>query len=413
MFNFLSGPESMKGKNENINYRYKGFSAEDLLLDDYFIDSMTNPTVESDAFWKKVVRDGILSSTDYQQACYLFDSIQVQPEAISGEEIDLLWENIRRTNHTLKHQKKKKRSYFFFWVISSVASFFLLLYAYRELVSPTSEMDISSAIEHVVASTGAATDVQLILADNELITFDEKEVDITYDNENIAVNDTKLKKQTHDDKRVVYNQLIVPKGKRSTLTFEDGSKIWVNAGTRVVYPVAFADSEREIYIDGEAFLDITHNENRPFIVKSKDFQVEVLGTSFNFMAYESDNVHHVVLVSGTVKVKSESAREAMLSPNEMFLYENNTSSIQKVNVDDYISWKTGMYQYKSERLDVIMKRLSRYYGEEIDCKPEVAHLKCSGKLDLKDDLNIVLKGISQTAPINYKKENERYMIVNK
>lgn len=404
----------MKRKNENINYdRYKGFSAEDLLLDDYFIDSMTNPTVESDTFWKKVVHDGILSYADYQQACYLFDSIQVQPDAISGEEINHLWENIHHANHTLKLAKKKKRNYFLFWTIGSVASFFLLFFAYIELTSSTSEPDISSAIEQVVAPTGPVTDVQLILANNELITFDEKEVDITYDDENIAVNDTKLKNQTQTNESVVYNQLIVPKGKRSTLTFGDGSKIWINAGTRVVYPVAFAGSEREIYVDGEVFLDISRDENRPFIVKSKEFQVEVLGTSFNFMAYESDDVHHVVLVSGTVKVRSESTQEAVLSPSDMFLYENSNSSVQKVNVNDYISWKTGMYQYKSERLDVIMKRLSRYYGEEIACEPEVAHLKCTGKLDLKDDLNVVLKGITQTAPINYKKENERYVIVNK
>jgi len=401
----------MKEKNEYINYdKYKGFSAEDLLLDEYFVQSMMSPTIESEAFWKKAVQKSVLSSADYQLACYLFDSLQVQSEAISNEEINFLWNNIRNTTN---HLKRKKRNYLFFGAIGTVASF-LLLFAYIGLNTSSEEVNIDFSIEKVIAPTGTITDIQLILSDNESLTLEGKEAEITYNNENIAINnDTKLKKQARANESIVYNQLIVPKGKRSTLTFEDGSKIWVNAGSRVVYPVVFADSEREVYIDGEVFFDISHDENRPFIIKSKEVQIEVLGTSFNFMAYESDKTNRIVLVDGSIKVKSESIQETILSPNEMYLYENNRSSIQKVNVDDYISWKTGMYQYKSERLDLIMKRLSRYYGEEIECKKEIAHLKCTGKLDLKDDLRAVLKGISQTAPINYKEENGKYLIVNK
>lgn len=399
---------------ENKYNRYKGYTSEDLLLDEYFIQSMTNPTKESDAFWRKATQDGVLSSADYQLACYLFDSMQVQSESISNEEIDHVWDNIHTTNNHLKQIRRKKRNYFFFGAIGSVASL-LLLFAYIELTTTPAKTDTDFSIENVIAPTEAITDIQLILSDNEAIALDGKEAEITYGNENIAINnDTKLKKQTHTNESIIYNQLIVPKGKRSTLIFEDGSKIWVNAGTRIVYPVVFANSEREIFVDGEIFLDVSYDTDRPFIVKSKDFNVEVLGTSFNFMAYESDNTHHVVLVSGTVNIKSNhDDTKAMLSPNEMFLLENNTTHIQKVNVNEYISWKTGMYQYQSERLDVIMKRLSRYYGEEITCKPEVAHLKCSGKLDLKDDLNIVLKGISQTAPVKYQVKDGIYMIVNK
>jgi ferric-dicitrate binding protein FerR (iron transport regulator) len=125
------------------------------------------------------------------------------------------------------------------------------------------------------------------------------------------------------------------------------------------------------------------------------------------MAYENDTNQHIVLISGSVRVHSGDNAETVLSPNEMYISENGNSHVEKVNVEYFTSWKTGMYQYKSERLEVIMKRLSRYYGKDISCMPEVAHLKCSGKLDLKDDLNSVLRGISHTAPVNYQFDNDR------
>lgn len=396
---------------KNIVYnKYKDYSVEELIQDEYFIRSMTNPTQESDAFWKKAVKERIISPENYQLACHIFDTLQVHSESISNAEISSLWNDIKTVNNN--NGKQEKDNHLFLWTISSVAFLTLLFVITIKFISDISQKDESALIENAAKPIEQIDDIQLILADNEAIALDGEEADIKYNGENIAINNNGRKlNKTHKPESTVYNQLVVPKGKRSTLTLEDGSKVWINAGTRVVYPVVFAANEREIYVDGEVFLDVSHEEGRPFIVKSQDFNVEVLGTSFNFMAYESDNTHHIVLVSGSVKVKSKNDMETMLSPNEMFLYENNTSHIQKVNVNDYISWKTGMYQYQSERLDIIMKRLSRYYGEEIDCRPEVAHLRCSGKLDLKDNLDTVLKGISQTAPVSYQIENGVYMII--
>ena len=100
-----------------------------------------------------------------------------------------------------------------------------------------------------------------------------------------------------------------------------------------------------------------------------------------------------------------------LEPNRMFSYNQGECDIKEVNVNDYILWKDGLYTYRSEHLSVILDRLSRYYGKKISYKSDVADLKCSGKLDMQEDLEVVLDGLSQTAPILYKKIDEEYIVV--
>ena len=214
------------------------------------------------------------------------------------------------------------------------------------------------------------------------------------------------------DKNTIYNQLIVPLGKRSMLTFAEGTKIWVNAGTRVVYPATFDNVKREIFVDGEVFLDVMPDKECPFIVKTKQHRIEVLGTSFNITAYEKDTIHNVVLVSGAVKISSPEDETTFLSPSQLFTYANGAATVKTVDVDTYISWKSGVYQYNSERLGVLLQRLSRYYGIEIYCMEPVSQLKCSGKLDLKDDLQQILHGIARMAPISIKYEmvGEKYVV---
>lgn len=401
-------------------HKYKNYSAEDLLQDDYFILSGTNPTEESDGFWEEVLRTGNVSRENYDLACFLLCSLQIKPERLFPDEADRLWENIRHTCAQVRQRKKsRRRKLLFLWLPGSVASVILALFLYGRHteagVATPADDSIRSAVETVKAPDEPADEIRLILTNEEVVAVDGAEADIVHDGEGIAINsnDRKRIKKPAETGRTVYNQLIVPNGKRSMLALEDGSRMWINAGTRVVYPASFAADRREIYIDGEAYLEIARDETRPFTVKSENFSIDILGTSFNIMAYRNDDSHHVVLVSGSVTVRRTDSAGTVLSPDEMYVSENGNARVETVNVEYFTSWKTGMYQYRSERLDVILKRLSRYYGKSIVCMPEVAHLKCSGKLDLKDDLNSVLKGIAHTAPVKYLQHDDNYTVTNK
>ena len=201
----------------------------------------------------------------------------------------------------------------------------------------------------------------------------------------------------------------MPKGKHSTLLLSDGTKLWVNAGAHVIFPVSFKGDKREIYVDGEVFLDVTRNEGNPFVVKTDRMAVEVLGTSFNVKSYAHEEADDVVLVTGSVHVRTETGRKAELIPNQRFRCTSaGDMDIQTVDVYDYISWKDGLLQYKKERLSVILQRLSDYYGKPIQWEPELERLTCSGKLDLKDDMEKVLSGLTRMIPVKFVKQDDCY-----
>lgn len=141
--------------------------------------------------------------------------------------------------------------------------------------------------------------------------------------------------------------------------------------------------------------------SRPFIVKSAKLDVKVLGTKFNVSAYETDLQQRVVLVSGSVKIlpKDRKLKETLLVPSQMYTVSDGKSDVQHTNVNQHISWIEGFYSFESLKLGDILNRLSRYYQQEIHFDKHVAELKCTGKLDMKEDLKEVLNGLTYTVPV--------------
>lgn len=207
--------------------------------------------------------------------------------------------------------------------------------------------------------------------------------------------------------------MIVPSAKRSFLELADGSKIWVNANTRVVYPVTFDDKMREIYVDGEIYIEVSPEEKRPFIVKSKKMDIRVLGTKFNVSTYESNEGVSVVLVSGKVNVRTDNRVESLLTPSDRLSYEKGTTDIKKVNVENYISWKEGYYTFDNECFSVVLDKLSDYYGKKIRYNDKVRALRCSGSLNLDEDMVKVLTGLESTMPVTFTIEREYILVIVK
>ena len=294
-----------------------------------------------------------------------------------------------------------------------VASFALI--AWITTIIPDQSED-TSPLFTAGAPQEAGTDIQLYLGGNHPVSLGGREAKIVYSEESITLNDNDivLKKELPATKKPVFHQLLVPYGKRSALTLPEGSRIWVNAGTRVIYPADFDRKKREIYVDGEIYIEVSPDRKRPFIVKTTEMDVEVVGTAFNLTAYRKNNAQHIVLVAGSVKVHNpHQEKETILSPNEMYSLSNGISRIQTVEVENYISWKYGLYYYNSEPLGMIMEHLSHYYDCSIVCSPKASQMKFSGKLDLKDKLDTILEGISQIAPITYQYNQGVYTITNK
>lgn len=397
------------------------YTIDELLLNDYFISSILHPTLESQEFWKDQIEAGTVSADDFEKAALFTKAVQSRKNKLFRKEKELLWEKIEIGNKaTLKNRIRT----LYIMCISAAACVLLLLGVSGYLYNGSKQDILFDPIAQLKNATIApGSDIRLMLSESDQVTFEENNTEVKYsDKGEVKVNSrtvvkekasnriaAKKEKSGKEETAVQYNQLIVPKGKHATLLLSDGTKLWVNAGSRVIFPITFAESKREIYVDGEIYLEVTRNESSPFIVKTDRMLVNVLGTSFNIKSYGYEDTDDVVLVTGLVHVKTTKGKEIGLSPNQRFSCTNDgATSVDIVDVYDHICWKDGLLRYKSESLSTILERLSAYYGKEIQWDSDVAKLKCSGKLDLKEDMEKVLSGLTRMIPVKYAKQDGCY-----
>ena len=320
-----------------------------------------------------------------------------------------------------RQNKKHNRRYIrlLIWSGSIAASICLFIIAGQHLFSPpqpVATIDYFSIMQSFSTEDDDSDNVQLVLPNNQIIAIEGHEAQLQYEEEgwvNINKNE-KLAIVEHKEKeKAVYNQLIVPAGKRSMLTFNDGTRVWVNAGSKLVYPSCFEKNKREIFVEGEIYLDVSSNPEKPFIVRTNTFEVKVLGTQFNVSAYTDQSDMQVVLVSGAVEIRKNGISKEILKPNQIFSYNESRQdySVSTIDVSDYIAWKEGYYPFNRQDLAAILAKLSKYYTVQFKWSEKIKELSCSGKLDLKENVQEVLSTLEKTAPIEIKKISEREYIV--
>ena len=273
-----------------------------------------------------------------------------------------------------------------------------------------------SEIEMVVKSLGDKSDsenVQLILSNKQSIKISEEDASISYSKagEEVKIGSSEFYKQNTTKKGdLVYNTLIVPYGKRSDLTLSDGTKVWLNSGSKLIFPSAFKTDKRQVYLEGEAIFEVVHNQKMPFLVNSKDHQIEVLGTVFNVTNYKNDGVITTVLQSGSVKINYQNGQffktneSQLLKPNQRAAFDKQSGSIKtrNVEIEPYFSWRNGIFIFENDDLKSIMKKISRYYNVEIEIKNmDLANDTFSGYLDVKDDIENVMETIKETSGFSY------------
>ncbi|MEA5128159.1 MAG: FecR domain-containing protein [Proteiniphilum sp.] len=386
--------------------KYQGYKAIDFLKDDDFLRWNLFQLEEDNAYWTKVMVEGPELKSLIEDAIELYKTqVRLNDYSLTSEQADVYHDVFQ---HRVAQQRKRKT--LFYW-LSGAASVLLLL-AIHQIYKPNNQdpglLDFVNANSLSVDSD--SKDIQLYVSSDRLITIEEKEADIAYNTDSIQVTGKSLAEVNATE----YSQLVVPKGKRSRLTLSDGTTLHVNSGTKVVYPNRFVGDTREIYVNGEVFLDVTHNEKQPFIVRTSEIAVRVLGTKFNVQAYEEDAGTQVVLASGAVQITSnENAKKIDLIPSQMYDYKAGQASVTRVDVDKYISWVQGILYAEDERMDVLMTKLSRYYGKEILFDEGLVNQKCTGKVDLKNDLGEVLNGLTFSFRIKVEQENGTYRVSTK
>jgi len=264
----------------------------------------------------------------------------------------------------------------------------------------------------------------LMLANGKKIEVEKAQSNIAVlDNKDVQIdNDTVYNIQAATpvpDKQLVFNELVIPYGKKTTLTLSDGTKVWLNAGTRFAFPQEFRGKKRRVFIDGEGYFEVSKNEKMPFVVSSKNMNVEVLGTKFNMNAYSVDDICETVLLEGKVNVWNADkllSEKVEMVPNQKASFRIGDKQMlveHEPHTENYIAWIDGWYKFKNEDLRQVFLKLGRYYNITFvydDAKIGKA-LPVSGKLDLKETPEEVMKTLSMVAEFSYE-INENKVIVN-
>ena len=259
--------------------------------------------------------------------------------------------------------------------IAAAACVMLAVVGYYRL-QPSTVPDIEMFIRQADTPVFTQKEVQLVLSEQKTLLLETQKSTIRYDSTAIRINNAE--KTIPKKEAATFNQLVVPYGKQTTLTLADGTRVWINAGSRLVYPVVFA-------------------------VHTGKMDVCVLGTKFYISSYGRDRTQEVVLLSGSVSVApaGRSDRGIRIVPGQQAILDTSESlEVREVEAESYISWIHGYLPFDNDPLSNILERLSRYYNCRIECTPEAEALTLSGKLELKDDPAEVLKILSATAPIN-------------
>lgn len=396
------------------NTDYKNYKADRLLNDEYFLESEQHPTPESIAFWEKLSAQDEQLSQEIATARRLLHGIRNIPAPrLPQAEVDRMWKQINARNRREMEKSKRKRFFLYPALAAACILVFIVGGWYLRHTHQTLEEPGLPDIAAVGCPEAPTDDIRLILSEKKQITIQGKEGQLQYNQQGkINVNSRTIDLVAEEmEKKETYNQLIVPAGKRSSITFSDGTRLWLSANSRVVYPVKFTEQKREIYVEGEAFLDVHHDTEHPFIVKTDRMAIQVLGTTFNVCAYKQEDTHTVVLVTGSVEVKTNKNESQLLTPHNLLAYnEREGFSTKPVDVQEYIAWKDGFYLFHRENLETIAGKLGKYYGRTIRVDEALKDITCSGKLDLKDELDEVLRTLIQTVPAQLTKSNENIYI---
>jgi transmembrane sensor len=385
--------------NSTSNFDYKDF-----LVDRKFIEWRLFRTDTYDAYWESYIENNPQCREALQMAIEKFSHVRINDHKLSDYQKEELLSKIMQQSSLL--QTKRRSIHIYQWAAACVLVLFVSV-SVRMFVDRTRN---ASMHETIIGQTLPLKDIRLVSGSKVVTIAQNSELQMS-DSGTASV--TQASQQTTSpialDKEEM-NKLIVPSGKRSTLVLSDGTKIWVNSGTQLEFPTHFKKDSRNISVEGEIYIEVAKNKEMPFYVHTGQFTVRVYGTSFNVSSYADSEEKSVVLVEGSVEVQTPT-RIQHISPGEIFALKGDNIQYGKVDVDDYIGWKNGVFHFNRSTFAEILKKVGRYYNVDFtESNSTLMNRTCTGQLYLSEDLDQVMDIITAMSNTTYKKSGSKIYI---
>ena len=272
-----------------------------------------------------------------------------------------------------------------------------------------------SRVEPITVKAGKSQAV-LVLSSGERQVLDlgERNIEdggmrISADSGRISYNGKSRLGEVQD----AFHILEVPRGGEYFMILEDGTKVWLNAATRLKYPVAFVGGIRKVLLEGEAYFEVAHDTTRPFVVETEQAKVKVLGTSFDVSAYEEEGKTWTTLEEGMVEIESLDRGEKirMVPGEQICLIEGKGMEKYKVETALFTSWRSGRLVFKDMRLEDLMRNMARWYDVKVEFyREEAKDIVFTGDVKKYEDLNEVLEIIELTSDVHFTIEEQRIIV---
>lgn len=328
----------------------------------------------------------------------LSDATEMGDGNLSGNHDETRCETRKSGNYALLSSRLLK--------VVAVAAALLLLFVLVWKNNKGEEPAVDGQL--VYEASDAPRNIVISTSDGEQVVLGKKRVPGIEMKEG-ADKETMIVCQQLDDKIVESLTTSIPQGKMLKVVLSDGSEVWVNAGSRLVYPTRFVGDQRFVELEGEAYFKIAHDAAHPFIVKSPSSFTRVLGTEFNIRSFQNQPAQ-ITLVRGSVEVRcaerplegeaGAEMRDVVLKPGQQLSIADHQLSVKEVDTDIYTYWKDGYFFYDDESLETIMRQIGSWYNVSVvfrNPKPRdyKIHFFCnrsSGIEQVIEQLNMLHKG---------------------
>ena len=395
--------------------KYSGYSVEALIEDKEFVTLVKS--IQSSDHWTLILEQNPESRSEFIKAREVIGLFNEKSKSLDKERTYRLWRDISK----FEKQNSRKLKLLQINRYLKVAASILLIAAigslvYQSIDSNQSGYQFSDSqnpqTEHPLLIMSNGKQVAIVRTDpNIRVLRDQNAIQI--DDDSIMTNQPFVGQKTQEER---LNEIIVPFGKKTRLLLSDGTKVWLNAGSRLAFPQNFAAGTREVFLEGEAIFDVAPRSGDRFLVNTNDFIVNVTGTVFNVTAYRDDAFSSAVLAEGKIELSSKGSlfsKTMQMLPGTMVIFDPASKSMsnRQVNPEDYLSWREGFMMIRGEKLMDILKKLSRYYNVGMKLEDQaIAAETFSGRLDLKDSPREVLTVISRMVPISVEEEEDELII---
>ncbi|WP_426324369.1 FecR family protein [Pedobacter sp. R-06] len=351
----------------------------------------------------------------------VWDNIYTE-ESYTKEETDYFYQNLVGTAQFKKAGKAtiKKR----LWPRLAVAASIIVtlsagIYLFDTNYFANTPSRIANTSKDILPGKSRAV---LTLANGETILLNDNESGVVIDASKLTYRDgtevTSLKQAQIGEKNTVDNDIKVntPRGGTYQVELPDGSKVWLNAASSLKFPVQFSKKERRVFLNGEAYFEVTKNKQRPFIVETNRQEITVLGTHFNISGYAEDADTKTTLLEGTVHVTdlmgNNSTKDVILKPGQQSVIAGEHLKVFEVDTEEAIAWKNGTFIFSGHTLKEIMKQVERWYDVEVEFENNRKQTQAfRGTVSRFENISQLLEVLESTGSVHFKVKGRRILVM--